>query len=405
MSELIRNRNLWILFFGSLVAVSGSSQVVTLGGIIGERFADNKALATLPLTAHIVGIALFSVPSALIMRRIGRARGLAGAALVGACAQLLLIYAIFIEQFWWLVAATTTLGLSTAFSRQLRFAAAESVEPQYAGRAISFVLSGSIGGAVLGPTLASGGVSWFSGIAHAGGLSVQALLFAAVSLAYLGLRGARSSEPETVGLPPLEAARPLRVVATQPVFVVALLCGVVSYLVMSLIMTATPLSMHVLDGFTLDQTAGVVRTHVLGMYVPALVAGWLVDRAGAGKVAHAGALTLAVCIVIGLAGHAYMHYWWSMLLLGVGWNFLYTSGTTLLTRTYRASERYSAQAFNEFVVFTMSALASLMAGVLIHRFGWTWTVAATVPAVLLVMVALLAVRQRQELKSLELSGA
>lgn len=394
MNELIRNRNLWILFFGSLVAVSGSSQVVTLGGIVGERFADNKALATLPLTAHIVGIALFTVPSALIMRRIGRARGLAASALVGALAQLLIIYAIFIEEFWWLVAATTTLGFSTAFARQLRFAAAESVPPAYAGRAISFVLSGSIGGAVLGPTLASGGVKWFEGVAHAGGLATQALLFVAIAFAYLWLTKTGVTEEEQNAT---TAARPLATLVAQPVFLVAVTCGVVSYLVMSLIMTATPLSMHVIDGFTLSQTAGVVRTHVLGMYIPALVAGWLVDRAGVGKVAHAGALILAVCIVIGLAGHAYMHYWWSMLLLGVGWNFLYTSGTTLLTRTYRQSERYTAQAFNEFVIFSVSAFASLMAGVLIHRFGWTWTVAATVPAVVLVTVSLLMIRRREEL--------
>ncbi|MFK8030136.1 MAG: MFS transporter [Gammaproteobacteria bacterium] len=402
MSSLIHNRNLWILFFGGLVAVSGSSQVVTFGGIVGERLAENKALATLPLTMHIVGIALFTVPSAMIMRRIGRARGLAAAALVAALAQLLIIYALFIEQFWCLVAATTLMGLSTAFARQLRFVAAESVEPRFAGRAISFVLSGSIGGALLGPTLASGGVSWFEGVAHAGGLSFQAMLFAAMALAYFGLQKTRVAQ---LAHESGESARPLGALIRQPVFVVAVACGVVSYLVMSLIMTATPLSMHVLDGFSLEQTAGVVRTHVLGMYVPALISGWLIDKAGAGRVAHAGAFALTVCIVIGLAGHAYMHYWWSMLLLGVGWNFLYTSGTTLLTRSYRPAERYLAQAFNEFVIFSVSAIASLMAGLLIHKFGWTITVAATVPAIVFVYVALVVVRKREELKAPPLTAA
>ncbi|MEM7083101.1 MAG: MFS transporter [Pseudomonadota bacterium] len=396
MAALYRNRNLWILFLGSLIAVSGSSQVVTLGGIIGERFAENKALATLPLTAHIIGIALFSVPSAMVMRRFGRARGLAASALVGASSQLLLIYAIFLEHFWWLVAATTLLGLSTAFARQLRFAAAEAVTPDYAGRAISFVLSGSIGGALLGPTLASGGVRWFDGVAHAGGLATQALLFVLLAFIYLFLRPTQTVETATRSAP----ARSLRALLAQPVFAVAVMCGVVSYLVMSLIMTATPLSMHVIDGFTLEQTAGVVRTHVLGMYVPALVAGWLIDRMGAGKIAFVGVWILGLCIVIGMAGHAYLHYWWSMLLLGVGWNFLYTSGTTMLTRCYASSERYSAQAFNEFTIFSFSALASLMAGVLINFFGWTATVGSTLPAVLLVLVALMSVRRRQELQAL-----
>jgi MFS family permease len=399
MSSFIHNRNLWILFIGSLIAVAGSSQVVTLGGIIGERLAENKTLATLPITAHIIGIALFTIPSAMVMRRIGRAYGLALSAVIGALSLLILIYAINIESFWWLVTATTVLGVSMSFARQLRFVAAESVEPHFAGRAISFVLAGSIGGAILGPSLASGGVEWIKGIDHAGGLGVQILLFLLLAFGFLGLDKTSIAKQAEVESESTEA-RPLVTLLRQPVFLVAVTCGVVSYLVMSLIMTATPLSMHVLDGFSLDETAAVVRTHVLGMYVPALFAGWFIDRTGAGVVAQAGALVFVVCVAIGLAGHQYMHYWWSMLLLGVGWNFLYTSGTTMLTRTYRPSERYTAQAFNDFTIFSVSALASLMAGVLINMLGWTVTVSATVPAVVLVIVALFLVRRRFELKPL-----
>lgn len=402
MSSFIHNRNLWILFIGSLISVAASSQVATLGGIIGERLAENKTLATLPITAHIIGIAVFTIPSAMVMRRLGRAYGLALSAVIGAFSLLIMIYAINIESFWWLVTATSVLGASMAFARQLRFVAAESVEPHFAGRAISFVLAGSIGGAILGPSLASGGVDWIDGIDHAGGLGIQVLLFLLLAAGFLGLEKtsiAEQAEVDSVST----GARPLVTLFRQPVFMVAVCCGVVSYLVMSLIMTATPLSMHIIDGFNLDETAGVVRTHVLGMYVPALVAGWFIDRTGAGRVAQAGALVFVVCIAIGLAGHAYMHYWWSMLLLGVGWNFLYTSGTTMLTRTYRPSERYAAQAFNDFTIFSVSALASLMAGVLINMFGWTVTVAATVPAVVLVIIALFAVRRRVELKPLSVA--
>ncbi len=402
MTSFIHNRNLWILFIGSLIAVAGSSQVVTLGGIIGERLAENKTLATLPITAHIIGIAVFTIPSAMVMRRIGRAYGLALSAVIGAVSLLILIYAINVESFWWLVTATSVLGASMAFARQLRFLAAESVEPHFAGRAISFVLAGSIGGAILGPSLASGGVDWIDGIDHAGGLGVQVLLFLLLAVGFLGLEKTSIAKQAEIDSPSTEA-RPLKTLLRQPVFMVAVLCGVVSYLVMSLIMTATPLSMHVIDGFSLNETAGVVRTHVLGMYVPALFAGWFIDRTGAGRVAQAGALVFVVCIVVGLAGHQYMHYWWSMLLLGVGWNFLYTSGTTMLTRTYRPSERYTAQAFNDFTIFSVSALASLMAGVLINMFGWTVTVAATVPAVVLVIVALFLVRRRVELKPLSVA--
>ena len=399
MSVFLNNRNLWILFLGSLISVAGSSQVVTLGGIIGERLADNKTLATLPITAHILGIAVFTIPSAMVMRRIGRAKGLAASAVIGAASLLILIYAIHIQSFWWLVGATSVLGMSMAFARQLRFVAAESVEPGFAGRAISFVLAGSIGGAVLGPTLASSGVDWIEGIDHAGGLGFQALLFLVLAAGFLGLQKTRVAELADADTSTAEP-RPFMTLLRQPVFAVAVWCGVVSYLVMSLIMTATPLSMHIIDGFSLEETAAVVRTHVLGMYVPALFAGWFIDRSGAGKVAQAGAWAFVVCIVIGLAGHEYMHYWWSMLLLGVGWNFLYTSGTTMLTRTYLPSERYTAQAFNDFTIFSVSAVASLMAGVLINMFGWTVTVSATVPAVVLVIVALFVVRRGAELRPL-----
>jgi len=390
MNELIRNRNLWILFVGSLVAVSGSSQIVTMGGIVGSQFATNKALATLPLSAHIIGIAVFSVPAAMLMRKIGRARGLTLAAVIALISMGLIINALMQRSFSALVFATFVLGCGTSFFRQLRFVAAESVGPKYTGRAISFVLAGSIGGAVLGPTLASVGNMWWERIPFAGGVIVQAMMFALLILIYPMIR-ARSLASDDVAIE--EYRRPLWTMVRQSTFAVAVTCAVVSYAIMSLIMTATPLSMNVLDGFSLAETANVVRTHVLGMYVPALFTGWLVDRWGVHRVAYSGALTMAVCLAIAASGHHYIHYWWAMLLLGVGWNFLYIAGTTLLTRSYRETERHAAQGLNEFVVFTTSAIASLTAGWLVYRYGWTIMVMAAALPLIPLVLGLWTVRQ------------
>lgn len=383
MNALFRDRNLWILFIGSLVAVTGSSQIVTMAGIAGANLASNKALATLPLSAHIIGIALFSVPAAMLMRRVGRARGLTIAALIAVSSMVLAIIALMRESFAGFVCATLILGCGTAFFRQLRFVAAESVATQYTGRAISFVLAGSIGGAFLGPTLASVGSTWWQRVPFAGGLLVQIVLFTLMALIYPLLRRvtmAQATEEQSV------AARTLRHLAMQPTFFVAVVCAVVGYVIMSLIMTATPLSMHVLDGYSLSETASVVRIHVLGMYIPALFTGWLVDRYGIHHVSYAGTLIMMLCLGIAFSGHQYIHYWWAMMLLGVGWNFLYIAGTALLTRSYRASERHSAQGFNEFVVFSASAIASLFAGWLVHRYGWSTTiVAASLPMLPLIL--------------------
>ena len=182
--------------------------------------------------------------------------------------------------------------------------------------------------------------------------------------------------------------RPLGEIVRQPVFLVAVLGGVVSYGIMTLIMTATPLSMHVNDGFSIDETGRVIRAHVLAMYLPSLAAGLLIERLGVTKLMIVGAIGLLATSVIGLQGQSLMHYWWALVLLGVGWNFLYVGGTTLLTYTYSAAERYRAQAVNEFAVFGMSATASLLAGTVMYLFGWVTLMWIPVPILVAITVAL-----------------
>jgi MFS family permease len=177
------------------------------------------------------------------------------------------------------------------------------------------------------------------------------------------------------------------------VYIVAVLGGTVGYGVMTLIMTATPLSMHINDGYSLDATANVIRAHVLGMYVPSLVSGFLIEKLGTVKMMTAGSFALLVAALIGLQGQTIMHYWFTLVLLGVGWNFLYVGGTTMLTLTYSMAERFKAQAVNEFSVFGTSATASLLAGTVIHFYGWNTLILMPIPLLLMIVAGLFIVRR------------
>ena len=189
-----------------------------------------------------------------------------------------------------------------------------------------------------------------------------------------------------------QADRSLRKIVLQPVFLTAVSGGAVAYGVMTLIMTATPLSMHLNDGYSIEETSSVIRAHVLAMYVPSLAAGFLIDRVGVTRLMIVGAAGLLATSIVGLQGHSLLHYWWALVLLGVGWNFLYVGGTTLLTYTYSLAERFRAQAVNEFLVFGMSATASLLAGTVMFYFGWTTLMLVPIPILIAICVALVWMR-------------
>jgi len=384
----MRSRNLTILAICQLISATGSIVIVTIGGIVGMRLAENPAYATLSVSVMVLGVALMTVPAAMLMQRIGRKAGFALAAMSAVLSYLLATYALHVASFTLFVLASSLLGINMAFTQQYRFAAAESVEPRFTGRAISIVLLGSIGGALLGPELISHGPPWFADLPFANTLLSVAILYA-IQLGLLLMLGPFRSEHAGS---PSENARPLAAIAGQPVFVVAVISGAAAYGTMSFIMTATPISMHVADGYSLEQTSSVIRSHVLGMYVPSLVSGYLLDRYGSVKVMSVGVISLATAILIGWYDHSYLHYWVALILLGVGWNFLYVGATTMLTLTYRMSERFRAQALNDLCVFGMAGAASLMAGAVMYHYGWRVLVASPLPVLLVVAGGFIAVR-------------
>ncbi|MDJ0751678.1 MAG: MFS transporter [Woeseiaceae bacterium] len=382
-------RNLYVLVACQLISATSTITFVTLGGIIGAQLTTNKALVTLPLSLMVVAVAATTVPATLVMRRFGRRNGFMMASVCAVLAMLVAIVALRQSSFLLFCLATMMLGVNIAFTQQYRYAAAESVIPERVPRAISFVLLGSIGGAFLGKELATRGGDWINGLPFAGSFAALALLFVLQALLFTLFK-----EPKAHASHDIEQSdRPLAAIIRQPVFLVAVLGGVVSYGIMTLIMTATPLSMHLNDGFSIEETGRVIRAHVLAMYLPSLVAGFLIERLGVTRLMIIGALGLFATSIIGLQGQSLMHYWWALVLLGVGWNFLYVGGTTLLTYTYSAAERYRAQAVNEFSVFGMSATASLLAGTVMYLFGWTALMWVPVPILVAITVALVWIRR------------
>jgi MFS family permease len=382
-------RNILILTGCQLISATGAIIMVTLGGIIGSRLATDPTLATLPVSIMVLCVAATTIPATILMRRIGRKFGFALASVSAVVSTLLAGLALHEQSFLIFILAGAAFGINMAFAQQYRYAASESVDPKYSPRAISFVLLGAIGGAIVGPELVKYGQYAVPEVQYLGSLLALSVLYVVQAFLFLTL-GPMHGEGDTVVNEP---QRSLREIVSQPVFMVAVLGGMTAYGVMTFIMTATPLSMHVHDGFNIDDTAQVIRSHVLGMYVPSLVSGILIERIGVIRLMAIGAFGLIVACLIGLQGQSYMHYFFALVLLGVGWNFLYVGGTTMVTRAYRISERFRAQAVNEFCVFGVSALASLLAGTIIHVYGWLTLVVVPFPLLILILIGLYYVRR------------
>jgi MFS family permease len=397
----MRKRNLAVLTTCQLISATGSIVMVTLGGLVGAKLTNDPAFATLPVSIMVVAVAATTVPASLLMQRIGRARGFAAGSLCAAAGSAIAVVALSRASFSLFIVAGILFGVNMAFAQQYRYAAAESVESRFVPRAISLVLLGAIGGAFIGPELVIRGQQFVFDIPYAGTMmGLVALYLVQAALFVFGLRPVVHREEGHLE----QVDRPLAGIVLQPVFLVAVLGATIGYGLMTLVMTATPLSMHLNDGHSLTHTAGVIRAHVLGMYVPSLFSGFLIERFGVSRLMFAGAVILLGTSVVGLQGQSVMHYWWALVLLGVGWNFLYVGGTTMLTYTYTMAERFRAQAFNEFLVFGTSATASLLAGTVMHYFGWLRLMLIPIPVLIVICVALVWIRRDPLLRRTHAAG-
>jgi MFS family permease len=375
-------RNVYVLALAQALSAAGMMTVFLLGGILGSQFAPLPQLATLPVSLTVVGLAATAIPAALLMERIGRRNAFVASAALAALAALVVAWAVTLASFTLLCAATLLLGANLAFQQQHRFAAAESVPPGRVSTAVSIVMVGTLAAAAVGPQIALALKDLVPGHEYAGSFVGVSVLLAAAALVLTRSSSGLPHEHRT-GHEATRDARPLAAVVRQPLFLIAVAAAVVSYAVMSFIMTATPISMHVHDHHSDTDTAWVIQSHLLAMYGPSLFSGRLIARIGVRTGMAAGLVLMSACVAIDSAGRDLMHYWWGLVLLGIGWNLLFVAGTALLTTTYRPAERFRAQAVNEFSVFGTQALASLLAGPAIHALGWrTLNLGALLPLAL-----------------------
>jgi MFS family permease len=357
-------RNISLLAFCQAMMMTGNSLLVATSALVGMALATNKGLATLPLALQFLATMLTTIPASMLMRRIGRRAGFMMGCTIGLFGAVTAALAIRQHSFLLFCLGTVLLGSFNGFAVFYRFAATECVEVLWRGRAISYVLAGGVVAAFLGPNLANWSREWGGNAEFAGSYAMLVCLYLLSMAALVWLR---------IGTPTLadqhKPARPLRVIALQPGYAVAVIGGMIGYAMMAFLMSATPLAMaHRQFGF--GDTAIVIQWHVLAMFAPSFLSGPLIDRFGAPRLMFAGGLLLLATIAVNLLGEAFWHFWSALFLLGVAWNFLFVGATTLVAASYRESERAKAQALNDFLVLTVVSLATLSSGWMLQQVNW-----------------------------------
>lgn len=345
-------------------AMTTNTVLVTVAALIGYALAADKVLATLPLAVRQVATMAGTIPASLLMERLGRRPGFLVGTGLGAVGAGISIWGVTVGDFWLFTAAMVFLGLSNSFVGYYRFAAAEVADEAFRPQAISWVIAGGVIAAVLGPRLATGSQTWFNSELYGGALAAVLGLQVLTGLLLLGL-----TIPPATATDTHQPQRPLAKIVQQPKFLVATLGSTISFGIMVFVMTATPLAMAAIP-HSFEQTASVIQWHVLGMFAPALVTGWLIKRLGVLTIILTGAVLNLGCMAVNLAGTSFVHFAVALLLLGLGWNFMYVGSTTLLTETHTPAEKAPVQALHDFVVFGFVALATFLSGPIFHRFDW-----------------------------------
>lgn len=358
------NRHLWLLTLCQGLFLTNNVTFIAINGLVGLSLAPRGWMATLPVMGYVVGGALSAPLVARLQRQKGRKHSFQVGLLVAIFSAGLCAVAVGTRQFWLLVAATIIAGFYNANAQLYRFAGPELVEPQHKEKAISMVLAGGILGAFAGPNLASATREWLS--APFMGAYVALMGVAVLSLVVLSfIRFPEHKSPA----PGSSSGRPLREIAAQPAFIVAVLGAAIGYGVMNLLMAATPIAMQQCQ-HPFSSAALVLEWHVLGMFVPSFFTGHLIKRFGVLPIMVVGTLLNFVCVAVALSGVDLMQFLVSLFVLGVGWNFLYTGATTLLTTCYRPEEKNKAQGAMDTLVFATMAFTSFASGALVTTQGW-----------------------------------
>jgi len=384
----VQNGNVWRLSIAQALAGANSVVVFATGAIVGNDLAPTPMLATLPISIFVVGMAACTLPVGSLTQRYGRRTAFLAGTGVGVLTGLLSMLAVISGWFWLFCLATFCGGGYAAVVLSFRFAAADGVEPQRRARALSVVMAGGVAAGVVGPQLVTWSMDLWPPHRFAATFLVQAAVAAVSALVLSGIRLPMPTARKMTG------GRSLMAIALQPRFMAAVISGAVSYMLMNFLMTAAPLAMH-LSGHSQASANLGLQWHVIAMYAPSFFTGSLMARFGAGRVATVGLVLTGVSAAIGLGGIDVMHFWWSLILLGLGWNFGFLGASTLILECHQPEETMRVQSFNDFIVFGVMAIGSFSSGGLLSAYGWNTVLWVSFVPLALAFVALAMAMRRK----------
>jgi MFS family permease len=377
---------------------ANSAVIFATGSIIGATLAPSMSLATVPISMYVLGLAAGTLPTGAISRRYGRRVAFIIGTGCGTLTGLIGALAILHAQFWLFCFATFLGGLYGAVAQSYRFAAADGASIRFRPKAVSLVMAGGVFAGVLGPQL----VQWTMDIWPPYLFAFSFVVQAAVALVAMAITaGVDAPKPAAADM---HAGRPLSKIVRQPRFIAAALCGIIAYPMMNLVMTSAPLAMKIC-GLSLSDSNFGIQWHIVAMYGPSFITGTLITRFGAPIVVAIGLTLEAVAATIGLSGTTAPHFWATLIVLGMGWNFGFVGASALVLETHLPQERNKVQAFNDFLVFGTMAVGSFASGQLLANYGWAVVNMVVYPPVVLGLVVLMltsaAKRRRRQLAAID----
>ncbi len=383
-SDKVAARNVLVLAAAQALGGASPPIIISLGGLVGQMLAPSPALVTMPISLYQLGLALGTIPAAFIMRRFGRRGGYLLGASIGLVSGLTTTFGVLSATFTLFCLGTFIAGFYGSYVQSYRFAAADSATGPLRAKAISWVMVGGLIAGVIGPQLVIWTRDAIPGAPFAGSFLSQAAL-ALLALPVVAMLRIPRIAPGPAGT---SGGRPLLTIVRTPRFMLAVATGLVSYGLMSFVMTAAPIAM-VGCGHTVGEAALGIQWHVLAMFGPSFVTGHLITRFGKERVSAAGLILIALSAAVALSGLAVAHFWIALVLLGIGWNFGFIGATNMVTETHTLEERSKVQGANDFMIFGTVASASFFSGALLNASGWATINWLVFPGVALVLVPLL----------------
>ena len=371
----------WGLALAQALLTTGNILLVAVSALIGKQLASHPALVTAPVASQFLGLILATLPAAFLMQKLGRKKVFVIGNVFGIIGALVAIQALLSASLLLFTLGIFLTGIAIGIAQQYRFAALDECRAESHAKAISVVMSGGVLAAFIGPNLAIWSQNWFSQNVYVGAFVGLAVLYVLALLLIVCL----PLKSHTLAKQASAEVRSYRELWQQPLFVAAIASGAIGYGVMVFLMTATPLAMHHHD-YAFPDIAVVIQWHVLGMFVPSFFTGHLIKKHGLKPIIMLGCALLIISALINLFGQSYVHFFTSLVLLGIGWNFTFIGATQLVSLTYRPQEKGKVQGMNDFLVFTTAAIASLFAGQTVETIGWIWVNLISLPLIAVAML-------------------